>query len=67
MWQICVYVPEGNQSRHENYADLYADPLSLLKVGDSHHKGPWQTEVIDASSFKPDVPRPFFHDSILYA
>lgn len=47
MWQVYMYVPEGNQSRHENYALLCTDSLSLLKVGDSHHKGPWQTEVTD--------------------
>lgn len=40
MWQVSLHVPEGYQSRHENYADPYTDPLSLLKVGDSDHKGP---------------------------
>lgn len=37
---VSMSVPEGYQRRHENYADPYADPLSLLKVGDSDRKGP---------------------------
>lgn len=40
MWQVYTHNPEGNQSRYENDADAYTDPLSLLKVDDSHHKGP---------------------------
>lgn len=47
MWQVYMYVPEGNQIRHKNYADPYTDPLSLLKADNSHLKEPWQTEVID--------------------
>lgn len=47
MQQVYMYVPEGNQIRHKNYADPYTDPLSLLKADNSHPKEPWQTEVID--------------------
>lgn len=47
MWQVYMYIPEGNQIRHKNYADPYMDPLSLLKADNSHLKEPWQTEVID--------------------
>lgn len=40
MWQVYMYVPEGNQIRHKNYADPYTDPLSLLKADNSHLKEP---------------------------
>lgn len=40
MWQVYMYVPEGYQIRHKNYADPYMDPLPLLKADNSHLKEP---------------------------